>query len=161
LRLGPHGSADLRRLRRPDTSDAGMMQTRQVWISKRAPNHTLFVHTVSNGALNVPPLGGVTIDEVRVTSPWFHTRSGLSTASTLAQIRRAFPRLRREPPDRTVGKTMIYDDSKRGIAFEFPRNSPLARCIGITAYIPGSASDSGQPITQADVAQILRTRSAR
>ena len=73
-----------------------MSQRYYVWTSRTAHGlpHTLFLHAVSNGALNVKPLSGLTIDTLRVTSPAFATQTGLQVGSTLAQIRRQFPHLR-------------------------------------------------------------------
>jgi hypothetical protein len=91
--LGPHGSRYLKRLPRPAADDAGMMQNHSVWTS-HAPGRTLqtlSIHTVANGALNVPPIDGVTIDEIRITSPAFHTRSGLHTGNSMVSIHQQFP----------------------------------------------------------------------
>lgn len=52
--LGSNGSLYLSKLPKPDAVDVGMSQTRQVWVSKKGGKRsdTLFIHTVSNGALN-------------------------------------------------------------------------------------------------------------
>ena len=133
--LGKNGSFYLKKLPHPDASDAGMSQTRQVWVSKKESQRTdtLFIHTVSNGALNVQPFDGRTIDNIRVTSPWFHTYNGISTGSTKAQIRRYFPNAR--PID---GSPTLYDDAKQGIAFEFAQNPTAGSpCIAIMVHPPG------------------------
>ncbi len=132
--LGKNGSTYLNQLPKPNAIDAGMSQTRQVWVSKKdGRTDTLFIHTVSNGALGVQPINGVTIDSIRVTSPWFHTRDGLSTGSTKAQILRYFPNARS-----VNGEPTIYDDSKRGIAFEFAKNvTAKSACIAIMIHPPG------------------------
>ena len=132
--LGRNGALYLNKLPKPNAVDAGMSQTRQVWVSKKGGQRTdtLFIHTVSNGALNVQPLQGVTIDNIRVTSPWFHTPSGLSTGSTLAQIRRHFPNVRPVDRDRT-----LYDDAKLGIAFEFAHATVGSPCIAIMVHPSG------------------------
>ena len=133
--LGSNGAFYLKKLAKPDAVDAGMSQTRQVWVSKKGQRtDTLFIHTVSNGALNVQPIQGVTIDSIRVTSPWFHTSSGLSSGSTLAQIRHQFPNVR--PLE---GNQHLYDDAKQGIAFEFARNATAqSPCIAIMVHPPGN-----------------------
>ena len=133
--LGKNGNLYLSKLPKPDGVDVGMSQTRQVWISKKGGKRsdTLFIHTVSNGALNVQPIQGVTIDDIRVTSPWYHTHSGISTRSTLAQIRRHFPNVRPIDGDRT-----LYDESKLGIAFEFAQSATAGSpCIAIMVHPPG------------------------
>jgi hypothetical protein len=124
--LGPHGDSYLKRLPKPNASDAGMSQLRLVWVSKPMTGkpHTLFIHTVSNGALNIKPYSDVTIDQIRVTSPYFHTQSGIHTGSTLAAIRKQFPHLH------NVQEKGVYES--KGIAFEFdsPVNSQ-SRCVAI------------------------------
>ena len=158
LRLGHNGAAQLRQMAKPTAEDAGMSQTRQVWVSKDKARNTLFLHTVSNGALNVAPLSGVTIDTIRVTSSFFHTRNGISTRSTLAQVKKAFPKMNHSLADGIGGKTVIYDDARHGIAFEFARESASARCIGITSYIAGKGNDAGGPVSRQEVATLLHDR---
>ena len=132
--LGKNGSFYLKKLTKPDALDAGMSQTRQVWVSKKnQQTNTLYIHTVSNGALNVQPLSGRTIDSIRVTSPWFHTSNGISTGSTKAQILSHFPNAR--PID---GSPTLYDDRKQGIVFEFGQKPTAGSpCIAITVHPPG------------------------
>lgn len=130
--LGANGALELARLPKPMASDAGMSQTRTVWVSRTRGGRrgsTLFIHTVSNGALNVKPLNGVTIDLIRVTSPQFHTVSGLAAGSALAQIRR-FRHVKA-----VSGESMIYDDKRYGIAFEFAKAPSLhSRCIAVLIH---------------------------
>lgn len=153
IRLGPDGSADLRRLPPPAASDNGMMQTRLVWTSHALGlADTLFIHGVRNGALaGVKPLDGATIDMVRITSPQFHTQSGISTKSTLTAIRRRFPRSR---SDRF--HPQLFLDARRGIAFGLAEPLTLAsRCLGISIFPP--TADAGQiPPTQSQVSRLLK-----
>ncbi len=131
--LGPNGTAFLGRLPPPAAGNDGMQQEHLVWTFKTRTGalQTLYIHTVTNAALNVRPLNGVTIDEIRVTSSKFHTRGGLRTGSTLAAVRRQFPHLR---PLRW--EPHLYDDARRGIAFEFAGT----RCTAITVYPPGKSN---------------------
>jgi hypothetical protein len=132
--LGPDGEKTLKQLPAPTASEGGMSQERLIWLSGKQPQRILFIHTTANGALDAKPPDGVTIDEIRITSPAFHTREGIHCGSTLAQIRAAFPGIRpgASTPD-------IYEDSAHGIGFEFEdkpgRDSP---CIAITIFLPGS-----------------------
>ena len=134
--LGANGTSYLNKLPKANAVDVGMSQTRQVWVSKqRNRTNTLFIHTVSNGALGVQPINGVTIDNIRITSSWFHTSSGdISTGSTKAKVLKNFPGAR--PVD---GNSTIYDDAKRGIAFEFPKQAnDKSPCIAIMIHPKGN-----------------------
>ncbi len=141
--LGPQGSRTLDHMAKPHRSDGAMSQGYFVWVSQPPTGgpYTLFIHTTSNGALDVKPLNGLTIDCIRVTSPHFVTRAargrgdGLRVGSTLAQIRRRFPRVRPVDGDRT-----LYDDARSGIAFEFARPAaPSSRAIAVMIHPPGDS----------------------
>ncbi len=131
-RLGPNGTVTLSQLPKPDASDYGMMQGQMVWVSKKSghPTQTLLIHTVSNSVFdNVRPRNGVTIEVIRVTSPFFHTRTGLHTGSTRTQILHQYPHARRQVA------SAIYDDSALGIAFEFPPHTTAhSHCIAIMVH---------------------------
>jgi hypothetical protein len=149
LVLGPNGGASLEHVGEPDIMDAGMSQTKQVWLVKGNRRATLFIHTISNSALGVNPENGVTITEIRVSSHAFRTRTGISVGSTLAQVRRSFS----QASCGNAGRgTVIYSDTRRGIAFEFANNKPTARCIGITVFSPGG----GFTFTGKDVSNLVR-----
>ncbi|MDB6140310.1 MAG: hypothetical protein JWO94_3382, partial [Verrucomicrobiaceae bacterium] len=119
LRLGPDGKAEMKALGPPASAeDEGMMKHDYVWHTKKdGKEHTLRVHTVSNGALDAKPRDGETIRSVRVTSPVFHTESGVTTGWGFKDIHAKFPHAGDpENPD-------------PGIRFEFDGDS---KCIAIT-----------------------------
>ena len=148
--LGSDGTRTLAALPKPYRSDVGMSQRYYVWTSPAAHGepHTLFVHAVSNGALNVTPLSGLTLDTIRVTSPRYATKAGLHVGSTLAQIRHQFPQLRSANSDAT-----LYDDKKRGIAFEFARRPDAStRAIAVMVHTPGKF----YPVTARQVRAVLQ-----
>jgi len=126
-----------------------MSQTRQVWKCFKPGGRfdTFFVHTTSNGATDVQPADGVTIDLIRTTSTRFKTADGIGAGSTLEQIRKSFPDA--TPVD---GTPTILDDAKRGIAFEFS-NAPTdqSACIAVMVHTPGQ----GNLATQQEVAEVL------
>lgn len=154
MSLGPNGTAVLKRFRKPDIADSGMSQTRQVWLVKGNRKATLFIHTSANGALDVKPENGVTIDTIRTSSPSFRTVSGVAVGSTLAQVRRHFPRVRR---NRASNHAVIYSDPRRGIAFEFASNMATAHCIGITVFRPGH----NHIVTREDVSRLINDNQHR
>ena len=134
MALGPDGAEVLEGFGEPDIRDVGMSQTRQVWLGKGNRDTTLCIHTVANGALDAKPQEGMTIDAVRTSSGSFHTVSGIAVGSTLMQIQHSFPHARRV---QARGSSVVYEDSQRGIAFEFAHDRATARCIGITVLTPG------------------------
>lgn len=146
--LGSDGAETLKRLPKPAGVDRGMSKTRQVWKSKPGgPFETLFIYAINNGALDVQPADGVTIELIRVTAKYFRTENGISTGSTLEQVRKAFPDA--APVD---GAPSIYDDVKQGIAFELPEEPTAGSlCIAIMVHPPGESNFA----TQAQVASVL------
>ena len=157
--LGPNGAAELKHLPPADAGDAAMIQSSRVWVSKTSGHtDTLFVHTVANAAMGdtpVKPTDGVTINAIRITSRQFHIQSGISTASTLAQVRRRFP-----DAHANHFTPQIYDDARHGISFEFAQPvRPASRCIGIVVYPPSSRSGSAET-TQNQVDDLLKNSHA-
>lgn len=123
--VGTNGLVYLKKLPAPAASDAAKQQTKRVWVAKqRQRTDTLYIHTIVNAAAQVQPINGVTIDQIEITSPSFHTPNGISTGSTKAQILRQFPNAR--PLE---GSTTKYFD--KGIAFEFAGSAADSPCISI------------------------------
>ena len=149
IALGPNGLNELKKLGKPDRIDRGMSQTRQVWRSLRPEGRleTLFIHTVNNGVIDAKPADGLTIDLIRTSMARFQTVSGIRVGSTLDQIRKSFPDI--APVE---GTPTIFDDVKRGIAFEFS-SSPIGHsiCIAIMIHPPGKSNIA----TQEQVAEVL------
>lgn len=149
IALGPDGLTELKKLGKPDRIDRGMSQTREVWRLLRPEGRveTLFIHTVNNGVIDAKPADGLTIDLIRTSRARFQTASGIRVGSTLDQIRKSFPDI--APVD---GTPTIFDDVKRGIAFEFS-SSPIGHsiCIAIMIHPPGKSNIA----TQEQVAEVL------
>jgi hypothetical protein len=147
--LGPNGLQELKKLGKPYRVDRGMSQTRQVWKWSRPEGRldTFFVHTVSNGVIDAKPPDGVTIDLIRSTVARFKTSGGIGVGRTLDEIRQNFPDV--APIDRTP---TIFDDVKRGIAFEFS-TAPIGHsvCIAVMVHPPGHSNIA----TQEQVAEVL------
>ena len=147
--LGPKGEEELKKLGKPYRNDRGMSQTRQVWKSLRPDGRleTFFIHTVNNGVIDARPADGVTIDLIRSTTARFRTADGIAVGSTLEQIRKSFP-----DSAPVNGTPTIFDDVKRGIAFEFssaPINHSI--CIAVMVHPPGQSNIA----TQEQVAEVL------
>lgn len=147
--LGPKGTQELKKLGKPYRIDRGMSQTRQVWKWLRPEGRveTFFIHTVNNGVIDAQPADGVTIDLIRSTTARFRTTDGIAVGSSLEQIRRSFPGV--APVE---GTPTIFDDVKRGIAFEFssaPINHSI--CIAVMVHPPAETN----VVTQQQVAEVL------
>jgi hypothetical protein len=146
LAIGANAEKVWRTMPAPDTTDAAMGKYWATWKSKssRQPDGTpnvLDIYSKRNDEGDT-----VFIEQVRVTSSYFHTRSGISTRSTLNAIRRAFPNAKRIAYFRDEGSHLladVYDDVKSGIAFEWLRGQ---RCLAITVHRRGrKITDSGAP----------------
>jgi hypothetical protein len=148
--LGRFGADYLARLPKPDADDSGMGRYRSVWLSKNQAGRkdTLYIFSVANGPRDIEPSNGVSIELIRVTSPWYHTANGISTGITLPRILRGFPGVRS-----TDSSLNLYDDANRGIAFEFAGGATAGSpCIAIMVHPPGKVD-----LTSAkDVNEILR-----
>jgi hypothetical protein len=147
--LGPNALQELKKLGSPYRVDRGMSQTRQVWKWSRPEGRldTFFVHTVNNGVINVKPSDGLTIDLIRSTVARFKTSGGIGVGKTLDEIRKDFPDA--SPVD---GTPTIFDDVKRGIAFEFS-SAPIGHsiCIAVMVHPQGQSHIA----TQEQVAEVL------
>ena len=149
ISLGPTGLQELKKLGKPYRIDRGMSQTRQVWKWSRPEGRldTFFIHTVNNGVIDAKPADGMTIDLIRSTVARFKTSGGIGVSSTLDQIRKNFPDA--APVD---GTPTIFDDLKRGIAFEFS-SAPIGHsiCIAVMVHLQGQSNIA----TQEQVAEVL------
>jgi hypothetical protein len=149
ISLGPNGLEELKKLGKPYRIDRGMSQTRQVWKWSRPEGRldTFFVHTVNNGVIDAKPADGLTIDLIRSTVARFKTSGGIGVGRTLDEIRKNFPDA--APVD---GTPTIFDDVKRGIAFEFS-SAPIGHsvCIAVMVHPPGKSNIA----TQEQVAEVL------
>ena len=149
ISLGPNGLQELKKLGKPYRIDRGMSQTRQVWKWSRPEGRldTFFVHTVNNGVIDAKPADGLTIDLIRSTVARFKTSGGIGVGRTLDEIRKNFP-----DAAPVEGTPTIFDDVKRGIAFEFS-SAPIGHsvCIAVMVHPQGQSHIA----TQEQVAEVL------
>lgn len=135
IHVGTEGGFDLNRFPKPDVEDNYTSHSVKAWVFKTGKKtDALFIKTVSNGALGVEPSNGVSVQVIRVTSPHYHTLTGVSTGSTFARVRRKFPNVHAVSDYRNV-----YDDNRQGIAFEFAnRPGAASPCIAIMVHPRGT-----------------------
>ena len=149
ISLGPNGLQELKKLGKPYRIDRGMSQTRQVWKWSRPEGRldTFFVHTMNNGVIDAKPADGLTIDLIRSTVARFKTSGGIGVGRTLDEIRKNFP-----DAAPVEGTPTIFDDVKRGIAFEFS-SAPIGHsvCIAVMVHPQGQSHIA----TQEQVVEVL------
>lgn len=154
--LGVRGTPDLKRLPRPDGGDAAMGGRRwMVWRS-RTSQDTLALFAVDRSWFN-PRNKEINVQDIRATSPKFHTASGAAPGQTLTQIKSRFPYGRLEPAN---DSTSWFYSVQQGIAFEFrPHPLPSARCLSVTVFLAGNSNvGSSELITRQTVRGLLRER---
>lgn len=137
--LGQSDQSVFARLKKPDGGDAAMGKAWSFWNAKdsRQPDgkpNVLGIFTAHN-----PDDRVAYVQQIRATSPYFHTASGISTKSTLAQVKKAFPHAKRLATSKAVGASKpveVYDDVKAGIAWQFVQGG---RCLAIIVHPKGRA----------------------
>lgn len=120
-------------LGQPDLSDAAMGKAWLTWFSKISDSITgneLNIYTTYRP--DDPDLKEKIVRQIRITSPDFKTSNGISTASTLPEIKAAFPNSIEigKYDHETDNPVFIYDDIASGIAFEIEDNI----CTGIIIH---------------------------
>ena len=131
-------AASLAALGRATFSDAAMQKAWSTWRGSRpadgsAPTQ-LDVYTAPTGN-NVDHH---TVQVVRATSPWFHLASGLRPGTRLGTIRQIHGQLPLATTYRVAGRPhYLYDDVKRGIAFETDGTVSGSHCEAVLVHLPG------------------------
>lgn len=97
-------------------------------------------HTANNDSVQ-------SVQSIRINSPFFHTREGINTRSSLEAIWKTFPLLRYYSNYQHEGETIeVYADGTRGISFEIRRttvntgNSAWGACQAVSVYHTGAGS---------------------
>ncbi len=141
VHLGEELGAVTRTLGQPRTGDAAMGRTWWTWGGIENTPAELDVYTsiyvdYPDGRPNVN--NHALVEQVRVTSSWFRTSTGVGIGSSLAQVRRRFPRIKlvgQAAPDRPPSN--FYDDQGTGIAFAFGQGADMhtaGRCIAVVVH---------------------------
>ena len=77
---------------------------------------------------------------VRATSPWFHLANGLRPGARLNAIRQAYGELPLAATYRVAARPRyLYDDVRRGVAFETNGTAGSRRCQAVLIHLPGQA----------------------
>jgi hypothetical protein len=137
LRLGTDPAVSLPPLGPPSVTDGAMLKAWATWYGKGRPPVQLDVYTA-------PPPGDdgshKSVQVVRATSTYFRLDNGLRNGSTLTQIRAVYGQL---PLATTyhlaAGTRYLYDDVRRGIAFETDGTAASSHCRALIVHVPGRA----------------------
>ncbi|MGI4867542.1 MAG: hypothetical protein ACRYFZ_26720 [Janthinobacterium lividum] len=80
------------------------------------------------------------VQVVRATSPYFRLANGLRNGSTLRQMQAIYGKLPLATSYRLkTGPRYLYDDVKRGIAFELDGKTSTSHCQALVVHLPGQA----------------------
>lgn len=141
-------AATLAALGKPTTGDAAMQKAWTTWLGSRpasgsAPSQ-LDVYTAPQNN----DVDHHTVQLVRATSPWFHLANGLRPGSSLRTIRAVYGAL---PLAATyqlpTGRRYLYDDVRRGIAFETDGTAATSHCRAVVVHQAGQAvATAGLPL---------------
>ena len=137
-------AASLAALGPASRSDAAMQKAWSTWLSSRPANGgsptELDVYTAPAGN-NVDHH---TVQLVRATSPWFHLANGLRPGARLSAIWQAYGTLPLATTYRVASRPRyLYDDVKRGVAFETDGTASSSRCQAVLIHLPGKAIAQG------------------
>lgn len=143
LHLGADPATALPPLGPPAFSDGATLKAWATWYGHGQPPAQLDVFTA------VPPGGDgarQAVQAVRATSPYFCLANGLRSGSTLTQIRAAYGRLPLVATYRlAAGPRYLYDDARRGIAFEMDGSAASSHCRALVVHVPGTSFLSLRP----------------
>lgn len=138
--LGEDASA-LAALGKPDFSDAAMGKAWTTWYGKKDEHNNrteLNVYTTYADST----MSRKTVQQIRITSPYFITADSIHVYSDIAAIRNAFPNIQMVGRYRDEGREInIYNEISKGIAFEITNAGTQQICTGIIV------NRHGKPVT--------------
>jgi len=100
-----------------DSADAAMCKSWSMWyLDKKSPKKELDVYAVCDAKVDMRK----TIQIIRLKNVDFTTEKGISSSSTLSQLKAAYPEAESTEyvETETSMKTILFDDIASGIAFE-------------------------------------------
>lgn len=121
----------------PDRSDAAMGKAWLTWMGKRDDHNNetqLDIYTTYSDST----MSKKTVQQIRTTSSYFSTVSGIHVYSDLEKIREAFPPIQKVATYREGEREFqVYDDREGGIAFEIVTAGAEDICTGIIVHLKG------------------------
>ena len=121
------------------TGDAAMQKAWGTWYGQPTPGKARTELDIYTAPQN-NDVDHHTVQVVRATSAWFHLANGLRVGTTLRAIRATYGQLPLATSYRLAGgPRYLYDDVRRGIAFETDGASNASHCQALIIHQPGKA----------------------
>lgn len=142
--IGATGEKIGQQLGRPDGGDAAMGKAWSIWYGRDKNKQIDSAHYLAVYLERRHPDGpDMLIKQIRINTTSFKTLVGIKVGTSLRGIKRSFPYLKQVAvyEDTHTGKRItLYDDKKRGIAFEMTgdANTSDPVCSAITVHQPGA-----------------------
>jgi hypothetical protein len=135
LRLGAD-AATLAPLGPAAYSDAAMQKAWATWFGAGHPPAQLDVYTTMIPGQDTHK----SIQVIRATSSYFRLANGLRNGATLRQIQECYGQLPLATSYQLkAGPRYLYDDVRRGIAFELDGKTSTSHCRALLVHLPGQA----------------------
>ncbi|MDO7873478.1 hypothetical protein Q5H93_01955 [Hymenobacter sp. ASUV-10] len=136
LRLGADAGTALAPLGKPSFGDAAMQKAWATWYGRDSARTQLDVYTAPRNN----DVDHHTVQLVRTTSREFRLPNSLGVGSLLAEIQAAYGQLPLAATYQlTAGPRYLYDDVKRGVAFETDGQAAGSRCRALIVHLSGQA----------------------
>ena len=137
IKLGADADGLEKILSKPDASNAAMGKAWLTWKGKRDEHNNateLNVYTTYKDST----MQEKTVQQVRTTSSSFSTAEGLRVYASLEEISAKFPGIKKRARYNKDGRDIfIYDEKKKGIAFEIAKANDQQICTGIIVHPKG------------------------
>jgi hypothetical protein len=126
-------------LGKADMSDAAMGKAWLTWYGKKPDEHNNKTELNIFTSYKDTSMREKVVQQVRTTSSFFSTASGLHVYSSLQDIKKQFPQLKKAATynDSSSRTIIIYDEQQQGIAFEMAPANQQEICTGIIIHEPG------------------------
>lgn len=135
--LGLSASLLEKRLGAPDLSDAAMGKAWLTWNGKKDEHNNKTELNIYTTYADTSMREKV-VRQIRTTSSWFKTKTGVGVYSSLQDIRAQWPDIKKAGAYQDDGRTIeIYDSKANGIAFEIARANEQEICTGIIIHPKG------------------------
>jgi hypothetical protein len=127
-------------LGKPDLSDAAMGKAWLTWNGKKDEHNNVTQLNIFTAYSN-NEMKEKTVQQIRTTSSYFLTADSLHVYSSLNNILKKFPGVKKSAEYKDDGRTIsIYDEKEKGIAFEIAAANGQQTCTGIIIHKKGEST---------------------